>query len=54
MSEAECASLETELIAESNVYFKFEEITKIYSRLNLKVPKEKRGGDQALINNYIT
>ena len=40
MTEAECESLDTELIAQSNVYFEFEERQKIYSRLCLQVPKE--------------
>ena len=38
--EAECERLSTEMIAEKDVPFEFEECLEIYSRLCLMVPKE--------------
>ena len=40
MTEAECESLSVESIAESDIYYEFEERREIYSRLSLRVPKE--------------
>ena len=40
MTEAECACLDTEMIAESNVYYEFVECREIFSLLRLQVPKE--------------
>lgn len=37
--EAEVEKLNTEMIAEKNIYFEFEEQLEIYCRLRLEVPK---------------
>jgi len=39
MMEAEVEKLNTEMIAEKNIYYEFEEQLEIYCRLRLEIPK---------------